>query len=91
MGVGVGLGPQSNQRGIETIPKRSTEPNQIGPQSNQRGIETFEKARNRSVVVKGLNRTSVGLKQAGHNRGEKSGRCLNRTSVGLKQFPPHPR
>ena len=54
-------GPQSNQRGIETLFLFPTKGGRDGPQSNQRGIETFYE-----LIIfchqQGLNRTSVGLK-----------------------------
>ena len=57
------IGPQSNQRGIET--PSSVEIIHIlpAPQSNQRGIETFFCYKNNHISSCGLNRTSVGLKR----------------------------
>ena len=80
----VGLSPQSNQRGIETKPKRSLGDFAQGlPQSNQRGIET--KMREGGIRHRGrLNRTSVGLKPGGGRSSTPRGSSLNRTSVGLK-------
>ncbi len=54
--------PQSNQRGIETtVEVEYPDPKPL-PQSNQRGIETLEEARGEPARIRGLNRTSVGLK-----------------------------
>ncbi len=76
--------PQSNQRGIETW--RGLERELAGdlPQSNQRGIETEFDASVRDAGRRGLNRTSVGLKQRRFGLAGVWWMGLNRTSVGLK-------
>ncbi len=54
--------PQSNQRGIETIPIVDSPDPADRPQSNQRGIETLAWTVPPPELDKRLNRTSVGLK-----------------------------
>ena len=78
-------GPQSNQRGIETLFSQMIYCRRFAPQSNQRGIETPVKSPQSLLARPSLNRTSVGLKQILFRDGSKIVIGLNRTSVGLKQ------
>ena len=54
------------------------------PQSNQRGIETWRGRAPGAGRIRGLNRTSVGLKQGSAAKRHSRQHGLNRTSVGLK-------
>ena len=76
--------PQSNQRGIETEDAGPGLGQGQRPQSNQRGIETPQGELRSRLRLRGLNRTSVGLKPGTVRAAKGIIGSLNRTSVGLK-------
>ena len=88
---GRGSGPQSNQRGIETCGASHCVHPAPTPQSNQRGIETSSRMRSLSCQLSGLNRTSVGLKQASRSRRRKSHRRPQSNQRGIETRFKNPR
>jgi len=77
-------GPQSNQRGIETIIPHPTPPcKRFGLNRTSVGLKRLFLCNPRQEGAS-LNRTSVGLKLRQQKIITQTIMCLNRTSVGLK-------
>ncbi len=78
--------PQSNQRGIETLPltRACTRAIMWGLNRTSVGLKRDAGAETLQKTIP-LNRTSVGLKPRPKRAGRWNGGTLNRTSVGLKR------